>query len=142
MRFSTLALWLATLFSFFTPSLACKKRYYQYWMEFANCNEGLQPTIKERAARECATFRQPFVDLSAQTQNQLGRDITAELTIAGGTIDEYTDKGNTNCIYYQCTVTAWRYREWQTNMEHRALPSFPGWKLKSRYFGRGTNNCD
>lgn len=138
MRSCTLPLWLATFFTLFTFSLACKQRYYIYYKEYANCNEGLEPAIKERAARECSTFRQPFVELSDQTHNQLGRDITAELVIAGGTLPD----NSANCIFYQCNVVAWRYREWQTDMEHRALPSFDGWKLHDRVFGPGTVKCD
>ncbi|PSN59677.1 hypothetical protein BS50DRAFT_656960 [Corynespora cassiicola Philippines] len=137
MRSFVIPLWLAAFISFVIPTLACKQRFYNYQKEFANCNEGLMPGVKGRAERECASFRQAFVDLSAQANSQLGHSITSELKLVG----EVLPDDNPNCIYYQCQVVAWRYREWQTEMNHRALPDFNGWTLKDRWYGK-TVDCD
>ncbi|PSN63245.1 hypothetical protein BS50DRAFT_530973 [Corynespora cassiicola Philippines] len=138
MRSFILPLWLAAFLSFVLPALACKQKWFIYQKEYQNCNEGVRPEVHYRTVDECLTFHNAFLELSAQTQNQFGRDITSEMQSAAAPLPP----NNPNCIYYRCRVISWRYREWQTNMDNRPLPAFPGWTLVDSFYRPGTNKCD
>jgi len=131
MRQSVLTLWFATFLTFFVPVLSCRQRAHVYYKEFADCNEGTQASLQDHMTAECAKLGQEFKDLNQRPEMQFifGRDITAELS---GLV--YLPPDNSNCVAWTCTVTAWRYREWETTMENRALPSVPGWVFHNAYY--------
>ncbi|KAA8612561.1 hypothetical protein Ptr902_07043 [Pyrenophora tritici-repentis] len=120
MRQSILTLWFTTFFTLFVPVLSCYQRLYVFYKEYQNCHEAQAWGLDQKLKLECAALGQKFKDLNAKPEMQqiFGRDITADMAETITLPDD-----NPNCIAQQCVVTAWRYREWQTNMENKALPS-------------------
>lgn len=90
------------------------------------------PGVKEHVTRECNTLGGKFKTLNAKPAMQqiFGRDISAGIS---GTL--VLGEESPNCIAWECVVNAWRYHEWQTNMEHQSLPSVSGWTFKRAYYG-------
>ncbi|CAE7214445.1 hypothetical protein CFE70_009781 [Pyrenophora teres f. teres 0-1] len=133
MRQSVLTLWFATFITFFVPVLGCYQRFYTYYKEYQNCHEALSWGLEPHLAKECATLGQKFKDLNAQPvmQQIFGRDITSGLD---GTVKLGNE--SPNCIAWRCGVTAWRFREWQNNLENTPLPSMEGWRFAYEYFDR------
>ncbi|XPS76093.1 hypothetical protein M3J09_008153 [Ascochyta lentis] len=136
MQVTAVYLWLVALVSLCVPTLACRQRYYHYQKDYKNCNEGLVVGVKDLAEKECAKFAKAFIDMNPSINHQFGRDITSGL----GAIGELGPE-NPNCITLTCIVTAWRYHEWQNDMEHRSLPRFNGWRYESGTYGPGTVSC-
>jgi len=133
MRQSVLNLWLATFLTFFVPVLSCHQRYYYYYKEYQNCNEGSEPGLIEHTETECDELGQKFVALNSlpEMESIFGRDITWDAEAIRNLGSE-----NPNCLAIPCRVVAWRYREWQTNMENRALPAQDGWEFQYAYYGK------
>jgi hypothetical protein len=139
MRHTTFTLWLATLLTLFLPTLACKQRYFRYKLEYQNCNEGTAPGVEDRATTQCGSFAGFYRQYNTQTVNgALGRDIDSSISFP-----QESSKDVSSCITYYCTITAWRFREWQTEFDDRAAPSFEkqGWSFDKDWYNGGTVDC-
>ncbi|KAH9875559.1 hypothetical protein J1614_004295 [Plenodomus biglobosus] len=134
MRKSIFTLWLATFIGLLLPALACKQNRFEYAKFYENCNEGLATGNNDRIKEECDDMANAYVIHNSRVNGNLGRDITAVLSRIGHQDPKF-------CIGWTCTVTAWRYREWQTEFPAVPKPVFDGWNFTREYISKKTVDC-
>ncbi|CBX90981.1 hypothetical protein IAQ61_002450 [Plenodomus lingam] len=139
MRQSLLTLWLTTIFILFAPGLACKKRYFRYTNSWRNCNEGRADFLKERLKEDCeVNMTQTYLQHNSRVNGALGAEISGELERT------YSPPDVESCITYRCTITAWRFREWQNNDfddKGKILFNTTSWRYESTWYSPDTNKC-